>query len=290
MAGRFRMSAQFMWRFDRYTLAARLQFLQAPLREQVRGQTTDLADRAEPAQLVAQAGDTGAAGACTQVDKRSIRPPIRYGCFLGTHGPLGSGWLQQFIQAHAHGLRQAGMDHGSARVFVRQHRRPDDARDAVGGGRLDAERTASGLGVCGKLDGIAGLGDGVVAQLGDKRLRIDDARLAEAKQGTDLGALPLRRTIGGIGQQRRGNAWLRHAKAVRQPRHRGPVQFGWCARETATSAEEQRHDREAEPVGPALGLDQRTVRQRQVPGAVMNGRAHPGEDGPAVTSIASISS
>src|SRR3954451_16023194 len=46
------------------------------------------------------------------------------------------------------------------------------------------------------------------------------------------------------------------------------------------------HDGEAQPVGPALGLDQRPVRQRQVPSRVVNGCAHAGGTGPTVTTAA----
>ena len=118
------------------------------------------------------------------------------------------------------------MDHGGAPVLVGPHRRTDDARDAVESGRLDAERAAPGLGLCGKLNGVAGPGNAMVAQPGAKRLRIGNARFAETKQGTYLRALPLRRAIGGIGQQRFTRTWFRHAEAARQLRHCGPVHLG----------------------------------------------------------------
>src|SRR4051794_4763840 len=126
----------------------------------------------------------------------------------------------------------------------------------------------------------------MVAQPGAQRLRIGNARLAETKQGTYLGALPLRRAIGGIGQQRFTRTWFWHAEAARQLRHCGPVHLGSHPGEAATGAEEQQHDGEAQPVGPALGLDQRPVRQRQVPSLVVNGCAHAGGTGPTVTTAA----
>ena len=130
------------------------------------------------------------------------------------------------------------MDHGGAPVLVGPHRRTDDARDAVGSGRLDAERAAPGLGLCGKLNGVAGPGNAMVAQPGAQRLRIGNARLAETKQGTYLGALPLRRAIGGIGQQRFTRTWFWHAEAARQLRHCGPVHLGSHPGEAATGAEQ----------------------------------------------------
>jgi hypothetical protein len=254
MAGCIGMAPQFVGRLDGYALAARFQVLQAPVREQVRGQA-DPADRAEPGQLVTQAGDAGAAGVGAQMDKRSVHPPIRHGPILGIADPLGSGRLQQGVQAHAHGRRQPGVDCGGATVLVGPQRRADDARDAVGGGRLDTERAAPGFGIGSKLNGVAGPGDSVVAQPVAKRLRVGDACLAETEQGAYLSALPLRRAVGSVGQQRFGDARLRHAKGARQLRHRGPVHLGRGAREAAPGAEEQQHDGKAQPVSPTLGLD-----------------------------------
>ena len=66
-----RKAAQLVGHLDGDALTARLQLLLAPMREQVARQA-ELADGAEPGQLVAQAGDAGAARAGTQVDKRGV--------------------------------------------------------------------------------------------------------------------------------------------------------------------------------------------------------------------------
>jgi len=62
MAGRFGVAAQLVGRLDGDALAARVQLLLAPVREQV-GRQAELADGVEPGQLVTQAGDAGAARA-----------------------------------------------------------------------------------------------------------------------------------------------------------------------------------------------------------------------------------
>ncbi len=187
------------------------------------------------------------------------------------------------VQAQTHDRRQPGVGCGGAPLVVGPHRRADDARDAAGGGWLDTERTAPGLGVRSKLNEVAGHGDGVVAQPSTKGLRVGDARLTETKQGKYLGALPLRRAVGSVGQRRFGDARLRHAKGARQLRHCGAVHLGRRARETATGAEEQQHDGKVQPVGPALGLHQRPVRLRQVPSSIVNGCAHARKQGSVVS-------
>lgn len=151
------------------------------------------------------------------------------------------------------------MDHGVAPLLVGPHRRTDDARDAIRSGRLDTERAALALGRGGKLAGIPGSGDGVVAQPDTERLCVGDTRFAVAEQGAYLSPLPLQRTVGGIGQQWRFVARLRHAERTRQPRHGILVYLGRRVREAAAGAEEQQHDRKAQPVAPAPGLDQQAV-------------------------------
>ncbi len=216
-------------------------------------------------------------GARIGYDQRSIRPSIRRGHIFNFGVSVGSGRLQQSIQAHAHGRREAGMDGCNALVLVGSYRRTNDARDPVGGWWLDAERPASGLSVCGKLGGVAGFADSMVAQPGAKRLSVGNARFPETEQGAYLCALPLRRAVVGIGHQRCCKARLRHAKAARQFRYCGFVYLSRCARKSPTSKEEQQHDRETQPVGQPLRLDQRTIRERQIPDPAVNGAAHAGQ-------------
>ena len=64
------------------------------------------------------------------------------------------------------------MDGRNALVLVGAHRRANNACNPVRGGWLDAERAASGLGICGKLNGVVRFADSMVAQPGAKRLRI----------------------------------------------------------------------------------------------------------------------
>jgi hypothetical protein len=151
------------------------------------------------------------------------------------------------------------MDHDMSPVLVGPHRRTNDAREAVRRGRLDAERAALGLSLRGKLAGIAGPGDDIVAQPGTERLCVGDARFAKAEQGAYFSPLPLQRAVSGIGQQWRFAARLRHAERARQPRHGVLVHLGRCMREAAPSAEEQEHDRKAQPVSPAPCFDQQAV-------------------------------
>ena len=121
----------------------------------------------------------------------------------------------------------------------------------------------------GKATVVAGQGDGMVAQPGAELFGIGNRRLTEAEQGADLGPLPLQRAIGGAGQQQGRATRRRHAERARQPRHHVLADLAGGAREAAAGAEEQQHDGEAQPAGPALGLDQQAVRRRQVPGAVV---------------------
>ena len=259
MAGRLGVAAQLVGRLDGDALTACLQLLRVPVREQIDRQA-ELADRVEPGQLVTQAGDAGAAGAGAQMDEGRVYPSIRHGSILGVAGTHGLGRLQQGVQADAHGRRQPGMDCGSPPILVDPHCCADDACGAVGGGRLDAERTAPGFGVRGKLDGVAGPGDGMVTQPGDKRLRVGDARLTEAEQGTYLGALPSAVRSAASGSS--GSAMLGSGT----PRVRAN------SATAAPSAEEQQNDGTVQPVGPALGFDQRAVGRNQVPDACVSGR------------------
>ena len=101
MAFFFCVVVLFFLYLDGDALAARVQFLLVPVREQVGGQA-ELADRAEPGQLVAQAGNAGTARACAQVDERGIRPSVRHRLVIGSFGALGTNRLQQGIQPGAH--------------------------------------------------------------------------------------------------------------------------------------------------------------------------------------------
>ena len=281
MAGRLGVAAQLMGRLDGDALAACLQLLLAPVGEQVGGQA-ELADCAEPGQLVAQAGDAGAARACAQVDERGIRPPLRHRLIIGSFGALGTNRLQQGIQPGAHVQHQAGMDRSVTPVLIGPHRRTNDPRDAVWRGRLNAERAAPGFDFGGKLAGIAGPGDGVVAQPGTERLRVGDTRFAVAEQGAYFGPLPLQRAVGGVGQQWRFMARLRHAERARQFRHGILVHLCRRMREAAAGTEKQQHDRKAQPVAPAPGLDQQAIRWREVPNSSVKGGAHLGKGGSLV--------
>ena len=145
------------------------------------------------------------------------------------------------------------MDCGVTPVLIGPHRRANDPRDAVRRGRLNAECAAPSFNFGGKLAGIAGPGDGVVAQPGTERLRVGDTRLTVAEQRAYFGPLPLQRAVGGVGQQWRFVARLRHAERARQFRHGILVHLGCRMREAAAGTEEQQHDRRAEPVPPAPG-------------------------------------
>lgn len=101
MADRLGVAAQLVRRLDGDALAACLQLLLAPVGEQVGGQA-ELADRAEPGQLVAQAGDAGAARAGAQVDERGVCPPLWHRPVLGVSGVLGTSRLQQGVELGTH--------------------------------------------------------------------------------------------------------------------------------------------------------------------------------------------
>ena len=87
-------------------------------------------------------------------------------------------------------------------VLIGAHRAPNEAPDAVGRGRLEAERPAALLQLSCEVALVAGVGDGVVAQPGTELFGVGDRRLAKAEQGTDLGPLALERAVGGARQQR----------------------------------------------------------------------------------------
>ena len=221
-AGRLGVAAQLVGRLDGHALAARLQLGRAPIREQAVGQA-EPADRAEPGQLVAQAGDAGPAGAGAQMDEGSVRLPLRRCPALGIVGSLGSGRPQQGVEAGR--VRRAPAGHGTAacaarRRRARRRRTMRAMRSGVGGSMRSARHLASASAVSSPRSRVRATT--VVAQPGAERLRVGDRRLAEAEQGAYLGALPLGRAVGGIGQQRRPGSGCRHAERARQLRHRVP--------------------------------------------------------------------
>ncbi len=211
MAGRLGVAAQLMGRLDGHALAARLQFLLAPVGEQAGGQA-ELADGAEPGQLVAQAGDAGATRAGAQVDERSVHPPFRRRLVFGSAvAALRASCLQQGVEPVAHFGRQPSVDRSETPVVVRAHRVAHNVCDAVGGGWLDVQCTAPGFGLRGEPGDVPGFGRGGVAQPRAEVLGVGDRRFPEAEQGAYLGPLPLERAVV-VGQQRRPAAGRRHAQ------------------------------------------------------------------------------
>jgi hypothetical protein len=191
-------------------------------------------------------------------------------CFSGTGRRP-----HQRLEPGARVGRKPGLDRRITPLVVGAHGAADDARDAIRGGRLETERAAPGLGLRGELAHVARPGDDGVAQPGAELIRVGDRRFPEAEQGAYLGALSFGRAVGGLGQQRRPGRGCRHAERARELRHRILVHLGRGAGEAAAGAEEQQHDREAQPAAPAPGLDQQPVRRGEVPGgAVERRRAH----------------
>ena len=193
-AGRLGVAAQLVGRLDSDALAAGLQLGRAPVREQTVGQP-EPAHRVEPGQLVAQAGDAGPAGAGAKMNEWRVHLPVRHRPTLGILCSLRTGRLHQRVEEGAHVRREPDVDLGIALLVVGAHGAPDDAGDAVGGGRLETECAAPGLGLRRDLTNGAGPGDDVVAQPGAEIFGVGDARLAEAEQGAYLRPLPLERAV-----------------------------------------------------------------------------------------------
>ena len=236
-------------------------------REQARGQT-HRPDRLQSLQPARHSGHPGLARvAAHEVQQRPGAGGGGLVLVASLRRGARRGRAQQGVEPLAHLGRQPGMDGGVEAVLVGTHGAADDAPDAVRGGRLDAERTAALFQPGGEAAVVADFGDGVVTQPGPERLGVCDRRLAEAEQGADLGPLPLQRTISGVEQQRPG-VRLRHAERARQFGHRALADLVDGAWEAAAGAEEQQQDGEAQPVAPALGLDQEAIRRRQVPDPV----------------------